>query len=82
MTPLRQRLVDDLKLRNYSPRTIEAYVAGVAKFAKHFGRAPDQFGPEELRAFQPLLERQRGVVRARPFARGFNVAAGRRIGTG
>ncbi len=52
MTPLRQRLIDDLRLRNYSPRTIEAYVAGVAKFAKHFGRAPDQLGPDELRAFQ------------------------------
>src|SRR2546425_11872994 len=52
MTPLRQRLVDDLRLRNYSPRTIEAYVAGVAKFAKHFGRSPDQLGPDELRAFQ------------------------------
>ena len=52
MTPLRQRLIDDLRLRNYSPRTIEAYVAGVAKFAKHFGRAPDQLGPDELRTFQ------------------------------
>jgi integrase/recombinase XerD len=52
MTPLRQRLVDDLRLRNYSPRTIEAYVAGVAKFAKHFGRSPDQLGREQLRDFQ------------------------------
>jgi integrase/recombinase XerD len=52
MTPLRQRLIDDLRLRNYSPRTIEAYVAGVAKFAKHFGRAPDQLGPDDLRDFQ------------------------------
>jgi integrase/recombinase XerD len=52
MSPLRQRLIDDLRLRNYSPRTVEAYVAGVAKFAAHFGRAPDQLGPDELRAFQ------------------------------
>lgn len=59
MTPLRQRLVDDLKLRNYSPRTIEAYVAGVAKFAKHFGRSPDQMGPEQLREFQLHLLAQR-----------------------
>ena len=52
MTPLRQRFVDDLRLRNYSPRTIQIYVAHVARFAKHFGRSPDTLGPEEMRAFQ------------------------------
>jgi len=52
MTPLRQRLIDDLLLRNYSPRTVEAYVAGVARFAKHFGRSPEVLGVEEVRAFQ------------------------------
>jgi site-specific recombinase XerD len=58
MTPLRQHFINDLRLRNYSPRTIEAYVAGVARFAKHFGRSPDLLGPEEVRAFQlHLLER-------------------------
>ncbi len=57
MTPLRQRLIDDLRLRNYSPRTIESYVAGVARFAKHFGRSPDQLGPNDIRTFQlHLLE--------------------------
>jgi site-specific recombinase XerD len=59
MTPLRQRLVEDLRVRNYSPRTIEAYVAGVARFAKHFGRSPELLGPEEVRTFQlHLIERQ------------------------
>jgi integrase/recombinase XerD len=52
VTPLRQRFVDDLRVRNYSPRTIEAYVAGVARFAKHFGRSPDLLGPEDVRTFQ------------------------------
>ena len=57
MTPLRQRLIDDLRVRNYSPRTIEAYVAGVARFAKHFGRSPDLLGPDDVRTFQlKLLE--------------------------
>jgi site-specific recombinase XerD len=52
MTPLRQRFIDDLRIRNYSPRTIEAYVAGVVRLARHFGRSPDLLGPEDIRAFQ------------------------------
>lgn len=52
MTPLRQRFADDLRLRNYSPRTVEAYVSAVARFAKHFGRCPEQLGPDEIRAYQ------------------------------
>ena len=59
MTRLRQRLIDDLRLRNYSPRTIEAYVAGVARLAKHFGRSPDQLGAEHVRDFQLHLLEQR-----------------------
>jgi integrase/recombinase XerD len=59
VTPLRQRFCDDLRLRNYSPRTIETYVAGVVRFAKHFGRSPDQLGAEDIRNFQlELLRRQ------------------------
>lgn len=58
MTPLRQRLIDDLRLRNYSPRTVEAYVAGVARFAKHFNRSPDQLGPDDVRVFQLDLLRR------------------------
>jgi site-specific recombinase XerD len=58
MTPLRQRLIDDLQLRNYSPRTVECYVAGVAHFARHFGRSPEQLGSEEVRAYQLHLLQQ------------------------
>jgi integrase/recombinase XerD len=52
MSPLRQRLIDDLRLRNYSPGTIEIYVAVVARFAKHFGCSPDRLGVAEVRAYQ------------------------------
>src|SRR5215470_6863926 len=55
MTPLRQRYVDDLRLRNKSPRTIETYVLRVAQFAKHFGRSPELLGGEQLRAYQQHL---------------------------
>lgn len=59
MTPLRQRFIDDLRLRNYARRTIDTYVSRVACFAKHFGRSPELLGPDEVRAFQlHLLERR------------------------
>jgi integrase/recombinase XerD len=51
VTPLRQRLSDDLRLRNYSPRTIEAYVGQVAQFARHHHRSPDLLGPDDIRAY-------------------------------
>ena len=55
MSPLRQRLVDDLQVRNYSPRTIECYVAHVARFADFFGQSPDVLGAEEMRVYQRHL---------------------------
>src|SRR5262245_13940932 len=58
MTTLRQRMIDDLRIRNYSPRTIEAYIPRVAEFAAYFRRSPDVLGPEEVRAYQVhLLDR-------------------------
>jgi integrase/recombinase XerD len=59
MTPLRQRFLHDLQLRNYAPKTVEAYLAGVVRFAKHFQRSPEQLGAEHVRDFQlHLLQRQ------------------------
>lgn len=55
MTALRQRLMEDMQVRNYSPRTVEAYVGAVVKLAKHFMKSPDQLTSEEVRAFQVHL---------------------------
>jgi integrase/recombinase XerD len=52
MTPLRKRMIDDLKLRNRSPRTIEAYIYQVARFAKFYNRSPELLSFEEVRAYQ------------------------------
>ncbi len=59
MTPLRQRLIEDLQVRNYSPRTVECYVRHVAAFARHFQASPEQLGPEQIRAYQVYLVQQK-----------------------
>ncbi len=55
MTSLRQRMIEDMQVRNFSPRTQATYLHQVAQFASHFGRSPDALGPAELRAYQVYL---------------------------
>src|SRR6516164_705398 len=50
MTPLRQRMIEDMKLRNYAPLTIKVYVLRAAAFAKHFGKSPERLGAADVRA--------------------------------
>ena len=52
MTPLRQRMLEDMQVRNLSPLTQRSYVEHVSRFARHFGRSPALLGPEEIRAYQ------------------------------
>jgi site-specific recombinase XerD len=61
MTTLRQRMIDDLRVRNRSVHTIKAYVACIANFARHFGKSPELLGPEEIRQYQVYLVNERRV---------------------
>jgi len=51
MTPLRQRMIEDLQLRGYSPRTQEAYVHAVRQLAAHFHLPPDRITEDQLRQY-------------------------------
>jgi site-specific recombinase XerD len=50
---------EDLRVRNYAPRTQELYLDRVAKYAMHFGRSPDHLGPEDVRAYQVYLVQEK-----------------------
>jgi integrase/recombinase XerD len=52
MTPLRPRMIDDMRVRNLSPATRQSHVYAAAKFSRFFGRSPDQLSIEAVRAYQ------------------------------
>lgn len=59
MTPLRKRMIQDMKIRNLSPRTQKRYVQRVAAFARFFGKCPSKLGPSQIRAYQlHMIERK------------------------
>jgi integrase/recombinase XerD len=62
MTPLRQRMLDDLRRRNYTADTIRAYIRAVRQFAEFFGRSPEQMGAEEVRQYQIYLLHERRLA--------------------
>jgi integrase/recombinase XerD len=51
MTELRQRMLDELRIRNYSPRTQKTYISHVARFARHFGKSPADLSNDDVRAY-------------------------------
>jgi integrase/recombinase XerD len=62
MTSLRQRMLEDMQLRNLSPHTQRAYIENVARFARYFHRSPADLGPEEIRTYQVYLTRERKLA--------------------
>ena len=62
MTRLRKMMLEELQRRNYSESTIRGYLRAVQQFAKHFGKSPDQLGPDELRTYQAYLLKERKLA--------------------
>jgi len=64
MTPLRHRMIQDLQLRGYADRTIEAYVHAVAQLAKFHHASPDGLTEEQIREYLLYLTTVKKVARA------------------
>ena len=52
VSPLRQRMIDDMKIRNMAPNTQKAYVRAIRNLSLHFGRSPDKLAYEDVRRYQ------------------------------
>jgi site-specific recombinase XerD len=51
ISPLRQRMIDDMKIRNMSPNTQYIYISAVARFSAYHRRSPDKLGLEDIRDY-------------------------------
>ena len=69
MTKLRQRMIEDMEIRNLSPNTQLSYLQQVSGFAKYCHRSPEEVGPEEIRAYQVHLTTERKLAPGTPLHR-------------
>jgi len=62
MTELRQRMIDQMTLRGFSPRTHESYLDAVTGLARYYKQPPDQLSSEHVRQYLLYLERERHLA--------------------
>ena len=63
MTPLRQRMIDDMRLAGFAERTRDVYIQAVRRLAAHYMRSPDLLSEEEVRTYLLHLRDERGIAR-------------------
>jgi site-specific recombinase XerD len=62
MTVLRQRMTQDMQVRNLSRHTQASYLQQVSLFARHFGKSPDALTPEHIRTYQIYLTNEKKLA--------------------
>ena len=60
MGALREKMIEEIRLRNFSPRTEHSYVSAMVGLAKYYRQSPDQLSQEQIRAYLLHL-RERGL---------------------
>ena len=64
MTELRQRMIQDMQLHGFSPKTQRCYIGAVRSLAKHYDRSPDLLSEEDIRNFFLHLINKRQAARS------------------
>ncbi len=59
MGALRDRMFANMRMRDFSPKTIKAYLWHVTEFTRYFGKSPDLLGEEEVRRYLLYLSDER-----------------------
>ncbi len=62
MTPLRQRMIEDMQVRNLALNTQRAYLEQVSRFSRYFKKSPEQLGPDDIRAYQVYLTHEKKLA--------------------
>jgi len=62
MTYLRQRMTEDMQVRNLSPHTQASYVQQVSLFARYFDKSPEILSAEDIRTYQLYLTNERKLA--------------------
>src|SRR5436309_8500172 len=62
MTSLRQRMTEDMQVRNLALNTQTSYLQQVSLFARHFEKSPEQLGPEHIRDYQVYLTNEKKLA--------------------
>lgn len=62
MTPLRQRMLEDMQIRNLSENTQDSYLGQVSLFARYFKKSPEALGPEQIRTYQVYLTNEKKLA--------------------
>lgn len=62
MTSLRQRMLEDMQIRNLAVNTQDSYIQQVSLFARHFRKSPELLGPEQIRAYQVYLTTEKKLA--------------------
>ena len=62
MTPVRQRMIEDMQIRNFSENSQKSYLQQVSLYARHFRRSPEGLGPRDIRDYQVYLTNEKKLA--------------------